>query len=150
MDNKTDLEAVLQNAVDELFALHGQAKEDHQKFLIESATLIKASHKQFNDAVQIVARAEKAALDSAKFAKQANNASHIFYDGLKFWQRTVFWIAIGLFMVGASLGLLYVTLGKQITYRQYQLDEIQMRYDSLTDTLKDKSKKNVYRNIENN
>lgn len=71
-------------ATEPLFALQSKAKEDHQKFLVEGATLIKSSYTQLNNAVWMTSRAEKAALDSAEFSKQLNEVAHAAYDGLRF------------------------------------------------------------------
>lgn len=151
MNDKTDLESVLQNAIDELFALQTQAKDDHQKFLVESTTLIKASYKQITDSVQAAARAEKAARESVEAAKQASHIANDNREGLKFWQRAVFWFALGNLIMGAALGWFYFNLGKQITIRDYQLASLQVQYEALQAMLKQKNKagQNRRNHIEN-
>lgn len=71
----------MKNALDELFALQQQTKEDHQKFLVESATLIKSSHKQVNDSHQTAVRAEKAARESAEASKNTSRIACAAHDG---------------------------------------------------------------------
>ncbi len=62
-DNPT-IEQILQNCVEELFALHEQVQSDQKKFVLDSVTLIKASQKQLSEAVDLVIKAKQSAHQS--------------------------------------------------------------------------------------
>jgi hypothetical protein len=140
-DKKIDMETVLQNAVDELFALQKAAEEAHQKFLAESVTLIKASYKQVDDSAINAARAEKVAWESTETAIQMSHAAKNLHTEVKLWHRAAFWLALGYLSIGIYLGWTYFNLGKQITIRTYEVASLQAQNDALTAELKRNTKK---------
>lgn len=143
MNEKIDMETLLQNSIDELFVLHQQAKEDHQKFVMESATLIKSSHKQVADSVSAASRAERAARESSEEAKQANGIAHDASNWLSTLRYAGFWLGAGYLIVGGLLGFIYFNLGKKITERTEELAYLQTKYAMLSDKLKQKNKTKV-------
>lgn len=145
MNNKTELETLLQNTVDELFALHAQAKEDQQKFLMANAALIKASYQQVTDSTNAAIRAEHAAIESREAAKQTGSMAYNARHHVQFWQRAVFWFAVGYLIMGAAFGWIYFKLGREITSRNYELAVLQMRYDALIAAIKDPVKPKTLR-----
>ena len=137
MNETSELENLLQNAIDELFALQKQAADDRQKFLADSVTLIKAAHQQVNDSVQAAVRAEGAARESAASAKHASLTAYDSQSDLKAWQKALFWLGVGYCSVGIVLGSFYFYLGKQIEFRIYELSLL--RSQVLTAKLKHKT-----------
>lgn len=139
MDNKTELEAILQNAVDELFLLQNQSKADHQKFITAAAVLLKESRKQVEDSQQAVSRAEKAASDSEAFIQTASTLARDSSEGLRFWHRAVFWSAVGYVLTGICLALICFTFGREIESDQRAVDRLQQQYEELTSQIKHNS-----------
>ncbi len=111
-DNST-IEQVLQNCVEELFALHEQVQNDQKKFVLESATLIKASQKQLSESVDLVNKARQSAQQSEQAALEARNAANQSASRARLWKHLAFWTGLGFFTVGALLALVMWFMGKQ-------------------------------------
>lgn len=121
-DNKNNKQ-ILQNCVDELFALQEQVREDQKKFVLESATLIKASQKQLSEAVDLVNKTRQSAYQSEQAAKEASNRAAMYEADARFWKRFAFWTGLGFFVTGAIFATLTWLAGYRLAERQQMLNQ---------------------------
>lgn len=118
-DNKNS-EQLLQDCVDELFALQDRVSEDQKKFVLESATLIKASQKHLSEALDLVHQAKQSARQSEQAAKEASQSAALYETDARFWKRFAFWTGLGFFIMGALLAFTLWLMGKR--YAEYRGD----------------------------
>lgn len=111
-------EQLWQECVEELFALQEQVREDQKQFLLESATLIKASQKQLSEAVEWVNKARQSAAQSEQAAKEACNHAALYEVDARFWKRFTFWTGLGFFVTGVILALILWLMGQTYAERQ--------------------------------
>jgi hypothetical protein len=125
MADDKNSEQVLQDCVDELFALQEQVREDQKKFVLESATLIKASQKQLSEAVDLVNKAKQSACQSEQAAKTAGDRAAMYEARARFWKRFALLTGSGFFIAGAVFAVLTWLAGYRLAERQQALDNIE-------------------------
>jgi len=118
MADAKNSEKVLQDCVDELFALQEQVRADQKKFVLESATLIKASQKQLSEAVDLVNKARQSAYQSEQAAKEASNHAAMYEADARFWKRFTFWTGLGFFATGIIAALCMWFMGQRYAEQQ--------------------------------
>lgn len=111
-------EKILQDCVDELFALQEQTTKNLKQFIHDAATLIKASQKLTHDAQEAALKAQAAAKQSDYAARQQLEQAVTYGKELSFWRLFAFWIGVGYLAFGAVMALVMMLSGYRLAERQ--------------------------------
>lgn len=116
---------VLQDCVDELFALQEKMQEEQKSFVLQSSTLIKASHSQLERAVDLLSRTTMLAKRSEEAAREAAENAAAYQEDARFYKRFFFsWGAAFLISGCVAFGLLGL-LGHRLAQRQQALANLE-------------------------
>ena len=121
-------EKILQDCVDELFALQEQTTKNLKQFIQDAATLIKASQKFAHDAQEAALKAQAAAKQCDYAARQQLEQAVTYGKELSFWQRFGFWVGVGYVAFGVLMALVVMLSGYRLAERQAAIHAL----DSLT------------------
>lgn len=117
-------EKLLQDCVDELFALQEQTTQHLKQFIQDAATLIKASQKLTQEAQEAASKAQAAAQQSEHSARHTIEQAVTYAKELSFWRRFALWVGVGYVAFGALLALAVMLGGYRLAERQAAIDAL--------------------------
>lgn len=120
------LEKLLQDCVDELFALQEQTTKNLNQFIKDTATIIKASHKLANEAQEAALKAKGAVQQYEQSARHTLEQTVTYANEVSFWRRLGFWVGVGYVAFGALLALAVMLGGYRLAKRQAAIDALNL------------------------
>lgn len=110
-------EKVLQDCVDELFALQEKTEKSRQEFIQEITALLKKNHQLMIDTKSAAESAKAAAQQSQYSAQHALEQAVAYARSASFWKRFTVWTGAGYFSFGIILSLWVCFGGYQIAQK---------------------------------
>ena len=115
-------EKLLQDCVDELFALQEQTTKHLNQFIHDAATLIKTSQKLTHDAQAAASKAQAAAQQSEHSARHTIEQAVTYAKELSFWRRFALWVGVGYVAFGVLMALVMMFIGYRLAERQAAIE----------------------------
>jgi len=119
-------EKLLQDCVDELFALQEQTTQHLNQFMHDATALLKASQKLANDAQEAALKAQACAQQSEHSARHTIEQAVTYAKESSFWRRFGFWVGVGYVAFGALMALVMMLSGYRLAERQAAINALNL------------------------